>query len=600
MAPHIQAYPALFTTLDRLFRLLNRRERLGFMALVGAMLLEGMLEIAAISAVPLYITLVAYPDQLPDRLTPTLAKLDRADILLLASSALFGFFALKVLANTTVHYVKVRYAQNRARHISTRLYRAYLQAPYLYHLRRNSAELIRNLNTEAMQLSQQVFTPLIDMLSQGIIILAVLMALVFYVPPTPLLILLSTLGLAAAAVHWQHRRMKNAGTAAQHHRGQLIQTATEGLGGVKELKLLGRQEHFIERFDHHFRKLMDRERFNQVVARFAYDWLELAAVLSLLGIVVLLFHNGKTPAQVLQIATVCTVALARIKGSLSRYLHNFSFFQHHRASLEAIQGDLETLAMEDQSTPVPAPCPFHEHIRLERVSFRYPHTDQDVLRQIDLTIRKGEALGFVGKSGSGKSTLIDLIVGLLDPTTGTIFIDETPLPACRRAWQRRIGYVPQMIHLIDGTLRENIALGLATEDIDEDALRRAANQAQLDELIGGLPKGLETVIGERGIRLSGGQRQRIAIARALYHDPEIIVFDEATSALDRGTEAEVIRAVERLKGDRTVLMIAHRISTLDGCDRILKLSAGRLHPWTPATGPRDPVAITPAHAHPMG
>ena len=569
----------MISSLKKLFALLNPTERFGFIVLVGLMLFEAALEIASLYVVPVYVGLLTYPERVSAYLPPQWAGLDHADVLLWASIVVVGFFTAKLVLNTGAAWLRARYAQNRALRFSQRLYAAYLKAPYEFHLRHNSAQLQRNLNNESTQLADEVLIPLGEILTQGLMIAAVLLAFVIFIPWQALLILLVCLGLAAIVVRLQTNKVQAAGRKAQRLRGRLVQHVNEGLGCVKEIQLLGREDHFLQRFHEDFADLMKKQRYAQVLAyKFIPGWVELATIFALAGIVLLLYRQGHDSDDVLQIVTVCAVGLARIKGSLSSFMTQYSRLQHNRAALEAIYLDiqkLETPTPEKPVTGTSSPA-FERCLELKDVCYRYPDATEDTLKGIDLVIRKGEAIGFVGKTGAGKSTLIDIILGLLPPTEGEILIDGKPLHDQLANWQRRIGYVPQMLSLIDGTVRENIALGIDSAQIDETALQQAIAQAQLQELMDQLPDGVDTIIGEQGVRLSGGQRQRVAIARALYRNPEILVLDEGTSALDMETEREVIRAVERLKGKMTILMIAHRTTTLARCDRIYTIDRGDL------------------------
>jgi ATP-binding cassette subfamily C protein len=269
-------------------------------------------------------------------------------------------------------------------------------------------------------------------------------------------------------------------------------------------------------------------------------------------------------------------------------MHTYTEVRHNAASLEVVFDGLrvlespESLAMAE-AEPVTSdrghalrvePVEFREEIRLRDLGYRYPGAKRDSLWGVNLTIRRGEAIGFVGATGSGKSTLVDLVLGVLQPSRGSIAVDGRDIRSCLNSWQRKLGYVPQAFFLVDGSVRQNVAFGIEAEHVDDLRLAQAVKAAELDKLVARLPNGLDTVIGERGVRLSGGERQRVAIARALYNDPEVLVMDEATSALDNTTEAAVIDAVEALKGDRTLLIVAHRLSTVRRCDRIVFLKDG--------------------------
>ena len=566
----------------KLYRLLNYRERRSFIILFGMMLFEAILEMASVSLVPLYVSIVAYPEKVREYLPNQGQLLDHKQLLIWASAGIFLFFLVKLLINLAGTYWKSRFSENRTLKLSRRLFRAYMQAPYTYHLQRNSAELLRNINVECTQLSVLVLTPLIEMLSQAIIVVAVLTILLLSVPIETVLLLVGLLSVAALIVLKQQKTIKAWGQEAQQCRGRLVKQVNEGLGGIKEIMLLGRISYFVRHFSQCFSRLMSIQRYIAVVNRLIPDLVELTTILGLLCVILMLFMSGRSPEAVLQIATIFAVALARIKGSLSAVMRNYTQIQHHQSALNTVYSDLNELenCTESQRHPRTAPL-FRDQLHLQNVWYRYPKAHDDALKNISLAIRKGEAIGFVGSTGAGKSTLIDVILGILEPTRGSVMIDGTPIRDNPSGWHDSVGYVPQMIHLIDGSIKANIALGLEPEEIDEVALQRAVRSARLDEVVGQLPDGLDTIIGERGVRLSGGQRQRVVIARALYRNPQVLILDEGTSALDNATEREVIRAVDELKGQRSILMIAHRLSTVYNCDRIVLLDNGRIE----AVGP---------------
>ncbi len=568
----------MIDALSKLFRLLGVQERRRFALLVGLMLLDSSLEILGLHLVPAYVGVIAYPDRLASLVPPDWRAIPVGTWVLWASVAIVLFFGVKLLINARIALARVRFAQRIALRLSARLLNAYLYAPYEYHLRSNSAELQRNLNNDSVQLADQILIPLGDLISQGMIILAVLGVFLVYIPLDALAVLVGVLTIAGFAVMSRHRRLQRDGREIQQLHGQLIRSANEALSCAKEIGLMGRQTFFVERFRRIFSRLARRQRHSQIMSiRLIPGGVELATIVGLAGMIALLFHQRHDSRDVLTLVTISAVGLARLKGSLSSFMGAYTLLRHRQAALDVIYADLEALEPLVRETAASERGPaFQRELALENVTYQYPGGEEPVLRGVDLVIRKGEAIGFMGKSGAGKSTLIDLIMGLLQPVSGRILLDGRDLRRLPPAWRRRIGYVPQMLSLVDGSIRENVALGIPPDEIDEVALRRAITQSQLLELVERLPDGLDTVIGERGIRVSGGQRQRIAIARALYHDPDIIVLDEGTSALDDETEAEVIRAVEALKGTKTVLMIAHRLSTLRNCDQIHAVEKGRL------------------------
>jgi ATP-binding cassette subfamily C protein len=309
------------------------------------------------------------------------------------------------------------------------------------------------------------------------------------------------------------------------------------------------------------------------------EWL---SVLALLAIVLILLGASEPQQSLLGMVALLAVAMARLKGSVTGLLGAYAQVQTGVVSVDVVDRDLRELEtirhfppkMRDRVSP--GPLRLADAIHLDDVWFRYAGSADWVLRGITLAIRRGEAVGFVGPSGGGKSTLVDVILGVLRPERGTVTVDGTQIGEDLAAWQRNVGYIPQSIYLIEGTIRQNIALGLEDKAIDDAAVARAMTAASLEDFVTSLPEGINTLVGERGVRLSGGQRQRIAIARALYYDPDVLIMDEATAALDNLTEKAVMEAVEALKGERTILMIAHRLSTVRNCDRIEFLRDGEI------------------------
>jgi ABC-type multidrug transport system fused ATPase/permease subunit len=264
----------------------------------------------------------------------------------------------------------------------------------------------------------------------------------------------------------------------------------------------------------------------------------------------------------------------RVLPSVNKVVGSRQLLKVSRNAIETIHGDLQLPVLEKQKTQID-PINF-QTVVVENLTFTYEGIAESVLNNVDVHIRKGEAVGFVGQSGSGKSTLIDIMLGLLEPQSGSVLINGQTIENVKQSWQKQIGYIPQTIFLMDDSLRRNIAIGIADNEIDELAIVEALKSAQLEDFVASLPEGLDTVVGERGVRLSGGQRQRIGIARALYHRPSVLVLDEATSSLDTETEHGVMQAVQALQGDKTVIIVAHRLSTVEYCDRLYRLDAGRI------------------------
>ena len=574
----------MWQSFSKLLELLSGAERRSLAVLVLLILLEAVLEMLGVAVVPLYITVLAYPDRLVDNaalraaLTPAWREwLTREHLLVWGGIAMLALFGLKTAYMVFIVYWKARFAQNRAMKLSLRLFSAYLGAPYIFHLRNNSSELQRNINQECSQLAARVLLPMVEFMS-NVLILTGISALLMFVLDLKVLgwlagFLLVGIGIATLL----QNQVKRLGFDAQDHRGAVIRSVTEGLGGVKEIIILQRSTHFVARLRLALQNVFRIQRTMQIVQRVIPQLIELTGIFGLIGVTLMLYLQGSDNQQIVATLSVFAVALTRMKGAVRGLMDTYTEVRHNVASLEVVHAGLRSLEPQIRAmASSAAPLRLEQHLELDQLGYRYPGATQDSLRDINLRISRGEAIGFVGASGAGKSTLIDLILGVLVPDAGSIRVDGRNIHDALCSWQRTLGYVPQAFFLIDGTLTENIALGLNADEIELEQVARAAVAAELEPLLTRLPLGLATQIGERGIRLSGGERQRIAIARALYHNPDILVLDEATSALDNTTEAAVIEAVAALKGDRTILMIAHRLSTVRRCDRIVFLKAGTI------------------------
>jgi ATP-binding cassette, subfamily B, bacterial PglK len=572
----------MWQSLTKLIELLNAAERRSLVLLVLLMLGEALLEMAGVAIVPLYITVLAYPDKLvANPLLHTLLPpawlewLSHAHLLVWGGVGMFVLYAIKTAYAVFLAYWKARFAQTRALKLGTRLFAAYLRAPYVFHLRNNSSDLQRNINQECSQLAVRVLMPMVEFISNIFILLGITGLLIAILDLRVMAWLAGFLGVGIAIATLLQNRVKRLGVDAQEHRGSVIRIVTEGLGGVKEIIVLGRATHFVARLHRALTNIFSIQRTMQVVQRAVPQLIELTGIFGLIGVTLMLFHLGRDNQEIIATLGIFAVALTRMKGAVRGLMDSFTEVRHNAASLEVVHAGLHALEPMINNEPRgAAPIPFRQQIQLLGLSYRYPGAAHDSLRNINLSIARGEAIGFVGTSGAGKSTLVDVILGVLEPSRGTIAVDGQDIRHTLGAWQANLGYVPQALFLIDGTVTENIALGVDSGNIDHAGVARAAAAAELNTLLARLPLGLATPIGERGIRLSGGERQRIAIARALYHNPDILIMDEATSALDNTTEAAVIEAVATLKGNRTILMIAHRLSTVQRCDRIVFLKDG--------------------------
>jgi ABC-type multidrug transport system fused ATPase/permease subunit len=492
-----------------------------------------------------------------------------------AMLSLAGAFLVKNTFLAFVTWRQMRFAFDLQAQLSQRLFAAYLYQAYTFHLQRNSAQLLRNATTDVMLFATHAMVPGMFLLTEALVLVG-LFALLFVVEPVGALMVVSVLASAAWAFHhFTRKRLTQWGIDRQHHEGLRIQHLQQGLGGAKEIKLLGRETEFLRQYERHNLLSARMGRLQSTLYHLPRLWLELLAVVGLVALVLAIVTRGRPLAAVLPTLALFSAAAFRLLPSANRAIASMQSLRYGLPVIDMLDTELRlatATAPQRRSTRASVA----HAIELERVRFTYPGAAQPALDDLSVVIRRGETVGFIGTSGAGKSTLVDVLLGLLAPDAGTVRVDGADVQTNLRAWQDQIGYVPQTIYMTDDTLRRNIAFGLPDESIDEELVWRSTRAAQLEDFVQSLPQGLDTVIGERGVRLSGGQRQRIGIARALYHDPAVLVLDEATSSLDTATERGVMQAVRALHGSKTIVIVAHRLSTVEHCDRLYRIERGRV------------------------
>jgi len=495
--------------------------------------------------------------------------------------ALLALFIFKNAYLAALLWVQNRFIYARYRQKAAELFRFYLQSPYTFHLGRNTAHLLRNVQS-VLSVMNGVFLPMLQMLTEALVVVALLGLLIWNDPATSL-VAAGCLGAAVGATYILiRRRLRKLGEIGQGENALLIQAVNQSLGSVKETKVLGREQFFERSFEEHLAPFSHANRQHSFLVQLPRYVSELAAVGLVLGLLWFALRAGQAPERVFVTLGLFAVAAGRLMPSMTRISSSLAVIRFHSAYLDEIYPDLIAAA---KLPPRPDPrllegqndaIPFTGEISLRDLTFRYEGSNQPAVFDLSLTIRSLESVAFVGPSGAGKTTAVDLLLGLYPPESGSILVDGRDIQEDIRAWQNTIGYVPQQIYLCDSSIRENIAFGIDPREIDEAAVRRALEMSQLDDFVASHPGGLGTFVGERGIRLSGGQRQRIGIARALYHDPGVLVMDEATAALDNETENAFMRSLEVLSGKKTMILIAHRLTTVEHCDRLFFLKDGRL------------------------
>jgi len=459
--------------------------------------------------------------------------------------------------------------------ISQRLFTTYMRQPYVFHLQRNSAQLIRNVTDEVFELVLSVAS-VMSLLSELLIILGI-GTMLFIVEPVGLISIIITVTIFGSLFYMLTRgRTLELGKQRQFHEFQVLQHLQQGIGGFKDATLLGREENFIQQYVRHSSASARVGVVYGVLMALPRHMFELLAIMILsIFIFVLLFILDKEVGVIIPSLGVFVMAAFRIMPSANKILSNIQGLRYSLPVINRIYDEM-LLPIEKGVNNKKYQTKLINNIQVKNVDFQYSESSDSAIHAVDITISDGSVVGFIGPSGSGKSTLINMILGLLEPTKGQVLVNEVDIQNNMRSWQDRIGYVPQSIYLTDDTLKNNVAFGIPEGEIDIQSVNDAIFQSQLKEFVEDLPQGIETMVGENGVRLSGGQRQRIGIARALYHNPSVLVLDEATSALDSVTESEVMDTIELLHGNKTIIIIAHRMSTLKNCDRIYKLKNGTI------------------------
>jgi ATP-binding cassette, subfamily B, bacterial PglK len=569
-----------------LVRAMRARDRRRLALIALGLAVAALLEVVGVASVIPFLTLVGDPGaaaRVPylARARELLGLADERAFLLATGAAALCAILTTALVNAALTYAQLLFTHLAGYGFSRRLLFAYLARERLFFARANSAELAKNVLSETDRLVVGVLTPATVLASRATSALAVVSFLVAYAPGLALILGGGFGGLYVAIYLAMRARLARLGGRSVADNEARFRIVQETFGALTELKLYGRAETFAGRFDAPARAYAVATAASLLTGQMPRFAIEAVAFGGVITVVLFALRQGLDVAGILPLLGLFAFAGYRL---LPAFQNIFTSVALMRFTLPAAQVVVEELARERAPAPRPPErLPFAREIRLEGVGFDYG-TGKPALAGVDLTIPANATVGLAGRTGSGKSTLAGLILGVLTPDSGRITVDGRPLDeASLPAWQNRLGYVPQDVFLIDGTVAENIALGLDAPD--PAAVERAARLAGAHDFVMQLPGGYAEKVGERGVRLSGGQRQRLGIARALYHDPDVIVFDEATSALDEGTQGAVMRALKALSGSRTLILIAHRLSTLEGADAVHVLEAGRLV----ASGPPEQV-----------
>jgi ABC-type multidrug transport system fused ATPase/permease subunit len=568
----------------QIWDLLTQRERLRFVILILMTMLMSVFELVGVAGILPFLTVLSRPDLIDTHwalqgFARGLGLSDHKSVQIALGLAIFAVMALGMMVRAAVTYAQIRFALARSHSLAVRLLRGYLAHDYVWYLSRNTAALSQSLLSEVDQVVKESILPAVLLISNATI-LVLIGGFLFLVQP---MVALGATGLLVGvyllAYLLLRRRLAHVGRQRVANNKQRFRVVQEVSGGLKEIKMMGLEQTSLNRFRAPAEAMARYQTAGLVIARLPRFALEAVVyggfIAMVLGIIVI---RGEDIADLLPLLGLLGMSATKMFPALQQLYQEISAMRFSAAGLARLHADMREAATELPPSAATAPLHLTRALEFRDVRFAYPAAEQPTLAGLDLAIAARSTVGIVGGTGAGKTTVIDMILGLLAPEAGEILVDGTPVTReNRRAWQQSLGYVPQAIFLTDDTVAANIAFGLPPGEIDRARVEAAARIANLHDFVTAeLPQGYDTVVGERGIRLSGGQRQRIGIARALYRDPDVLVLDEATSALDNLTERAVMEAVHNLGGRKTVILVAHRLSTVKDCDKIIVLERGRV------------------------
>ena len=567
----------------KLSYIFSKRDKYKIALLLCIMVAGSFLELLGVAVFQPFVNIIMMPDSIQEN--PYLARIYQ----MFGCSTTESFLTVVALGIIVIYVVKnvylwveqnliMKFTYGMQQKLSTRLLTTYLSEPYTFHLNKNIAELQRSMQ-EDTGLFTQVLMHTLQLVAE-VVVCIVLGVYLFTVSNSITVVIVGLLILCVVLFTKITKRFtEQLGKEAQVYKGKLYQWVNQSLGGVKEVKVLNREEFFVSSYKKYYGLYIKGVRINRLLSITPKYMVEAVCMTGLLIAIIikLNFGHGELENFIPQLATFA-VAAFRLLPSVGRINEHVNNILYAVPSVDLIYGDLKGIEdyQESKGEEEGKEWSFEHGITAKHITYAYPNTDTNVLEDANCIIPKGKTVAFIGSSGTGKTTMADIILGLLAPQRGKILVDDIDVFKNLTMWHHQIGYIPQVIYLSDDTIRNNIAFGIHEDQIDEEAVRTALKKAQLAEFVDTLPDGLDTIVGDRGVRLSGGQRQRIGIARALYHDPEILVLDEATSALDNETETAVMEAIESLQGSKTMIIIAHRLTTIQNADIIYEVGDGKV------------------------
>lgn len=571
----------------RLKQLLNKKQKKKMMGLIVLIFIGGLLETLGVSIILPLVSAVVSPDTIMNnsyvKQVFEMLGMGTPDSTLFVKLMLAMTIAIFIIKNAyllLLYYIQSRFVSRTEAYTSIRLLNEYLNRPYEYYLGADVNAMFQTINKDiphVFELLQEVMK-LMTEVAVSICLCLLLFAVDFKMT---LSIALALLIMVVFIIFVLKPRLGKLGQGRVQQLVKTMKWMQQGIFGIKDVKVAAKEKHFLKSFADAYNRLAEITRQYAVFNNAPKLVIETVCMVGLLGYMLVCVLRGEDMVNMLPQLTAFALAAVRLMPSVNRISTHLSTIAYYESSLNFVCDNLNIASLEEAS--------FDDHslvmdmkdaIKLEGITYAYPNTERKIFDNADMNIPVGASVGVIGPSGAGKTTIIDILLGLLKPSDGKVTCDGIDIEDNYAAWLHNLGYIAQNIYMLDTTIRENVAFGVAPEKVDEERIWEVLGQAQMEEYVRNLPEGLDTVIGDRGVRISGGQRQRIGIARALYHNPELLVFDEATSALDNDTEAAIMDAINSLKGTKTMVIIAHRLKTIENCDIVYKVENGKIEVTT--------------------
>ncbi|WP_118837978.1 ABC transporter ATP-binding protein [Salinibacter ruber] len=582
--------------INKLRPLFSRSDKLQYAGLLVMMGIGAVLEMVGIGAVPAFLSTLTAPEEVRaypgvEPVLETLGITTAQELVVWGAVGFIVIFTIRAAYLVLLKYVRIRLTERHRVRLGRLLFTKYMAAPYEFHLGRNTAELLRNVNGETKNIITGVINPMLKLVLNGLMTVCIAGLLLATTPWVALAAIVGVGGGGYLFLWTVQEKMNRYGKKARTERKKAIQAVNQGVGAFRDARVLGVEESLVDDFYRSIARYAELERYKKFVSGLGNPLLEYIAVAGLMLLVLMMVAMGTGLSAMVPLLGLFGAAIVRLRATVGAITNTLNTLQYNMASVDAVVGDLQQLEdlhheavalprdtrQNGTGPPVEAGLSFDRELRFENVTYRYPNAEETALEEASLTIERGQSVGLVGATGAGKSTLVNVLLGLLEPQEGRLSADGTDVHSDLRAWQSYLGYIPQSIFLLDDTIRRNVAFGVPDDAIDDERVWEALYAAQVgDFIMNELPEGIATTVGEDGVRLSGGQRQRVGLARAIYHNPDVLVMDEATSDLDNETERRVMEALNDLKADRTFIMIAHRLRTVQNCDRLFFMKQGRI------------------------